>query len=117
MAYEKDALPVDDFIGEGVVDVDKSAKIDTNQVADAALIPADQVKPEDIGTLSLRYVDGVPQLVVSSGTAIPAGLTVVDAAGNAVAAYTAAPLKTAPTARVADGYITLEISDTIQMRP
>ncbi|MFI6471418.1 hypothetical protein ACIBL5_14365 [Streptomyces sp. NPDC050516] len=54
-----------------------------------ALIPTDQVNPEDIGALSLRYVDGVPQLSVSGGTVIPAGLPVVDGAGNAVAAYTA----------------------------
>ncbi|MFD4926178.1 hypothetical protein ACFWNE_33380 [Streptomyces goshikiensis] len=53
------------------------------------VIPASEVKPEDMGALSLRYVDGVPQLVVSGGTVIPAGLTVVDGAGNAVASYTA----------------------------
>ncbi|MGW8782589.1 hypothetical protein ACWGNM_31625 [Streptomyces sp. NPDC055796] len=62
---------------------------DSAQETDLGRIPADQVKPEDIGTLSLRYVDGQPQLVVSGGTVIPAGLTVVDGAGNAVAAYAA----------------------------
>ncbi|MGW2860844.1 hypothetical protein [Streptomyces sp. NPDC001205] len=79
MVYDKDTLPVDDFTGEGVVDVDKSA----------------EVKPEDIGALSLRYVDGQPQLVVSGGTMIPAGLTVVDASGNAVATYAAGPASAA----------------------
>lgn len=58
---------------------------------DAVLIPATEVKPEDVGTLSLRYVGNVPQLVVSGGTVIPAELTVMDASGNAVAAYAARP--------------------------
>ncbi|MFD7497972.1 hypothetical protein ACFV8T_37460 [Streptomyces sp. NPDC059832] len=53
------------------------------------LIPADQVNPDDIGALSLRYIDGQPQLVVSGGTVIQAGLTVVDGSGNPVGAYTA----------------------------
>ncbi|PYC67785.1 hypothetical protein C7C46_30030 [Streptomyces tateyamensis] len=39
----------------------------------------------------MRYVDGVPQLVVSGGTAIPAGLTVVDRSGSTIAAYSARP--------------------------
>ncbi|WKK23747.1 hypothetical protein QZH56_34495 [Streptomyces olivoreticuli] len=30
-----------------------------------ALIPADQVKPEDIGTLSIEYRDGRPVIIVS----------------------------------------------------
>ncbi|MEU3048819.1 hypothetical protein ABZ705_20310 [Streptomyces sp. NPDC006984] len=51
------------------------------------LIPVTEVKLEDVGTLRLRCVDGVPQLVVSGGTAIPASLTVVDGAGNAVGTY------------------------------
>ncbi|UQX04745.1 hypothetical protein [Streptomyces sp. RerS4] len=51
---------------------------------------ASEVTPEDIGTLSLRYVAGQPQLVVSGGTLIPAALPVIDGAGNTVAAYTAA---------------------------
>jgi hypothetical protein len=55
------------------------------------IIPAAEVKPEEVGTLSLRYVDGVAQLVVSGGTIVPAGLTVVDESGNPVAAYAAAP--------------------------
>ncbi|WP_328788782.1 hypothetical protein [Streptomyces sp. NBC_00273] len=56
------------------------------------IIPAGETKPEDLGTLSLRYVDGVPMLVVNGGTAVPAGLTVVDGAGNTVTTYvTSAP--------------------------
>lgn len=54
------------------------------------LIPAGQVKPEDIGTLSIEYRDGQPVIVVSSGTYIPAGLPVVDGSGNVVTTYTAA---------------------------
>ncbi|GAB7186793.1 hypothetical protein ATKI12_6624 [Kitasatospora sp. Ki12] len=56
------------------------------------LVPASEVKPEDLGSLSLRYVDGQPQLVVSGGTFIPAGLTVVNDSGTPVAAYAASPL-------------------------
>lgn len=61
----------------------------TPETTEPALIPADQVKPEGVGTLSLRYLDGVAQLVVSGGAVIPGGITVVDASGNAVAGYTA----------------------------
>ncbi|MFC8271144.1 hypothetical protein ACFUJR_01095 [Streptomyces sp. NPDC057271] len=53
------------------------------------VITAEEVKPEDVGTLSLRYVDGVAQLVVSGGAVVPATLAVVDGDGKAVAAYTA----------------------------
>ncbi|MFD8951942.1 hypothetical protein ACFV0B_24145 [Streptomyces xanthophaeus] len=51
------------------------------------VISADDVKPEDIGVLSVRYVDGAAQLVVTGGTALPAHLPVVDAQGAVVAAY------------------------------
>ncbi len=54
------------------------------------LIPTEQVKSEQVGSLSLRYVDGTPVLVVSGGTAIPAALTVVDASGAPVTVYGAA---------------------------
>ncbi|MFB7860603.1 hypothetical protein [Streptomyces sp. NPDC056069] len=54
-----------------------------------ALIPADQVKPEDIGTLSIEYRDGKPVLVISGGKYVPVGLTAVDGSGNAVDAHTA----------------------------
>jgi hypothetical protein len=49
-------------------------------------VPVTEIKP-DVGMLSLRYVDGVPQLVVSGGTTIPASLTVVDTLGTPVAKY------------------------------
>ncbi|MGW2016750.1 hypothetical protein [Streptomyces sp. NPDC001927] len=51
------------------------------------VIPADDLKPEEIGVLSVRYVDGAAQLVVTGGTALPAHLPVVDAQGTVVAAY------------------------------
>lgn len=98
MVLDKDTLPADDFIGEGVVEVDqfvsfKSAQIETgtDDVTDLGLIPATEAKPEDIGTLSLRYVDGQPRLVVSGGTVIPAVVPVVEGSRNTVAAYTAKP--------------------------
>ncbi|GHD80108.1 hypothetical protein ACFQL8_36070 [Streptomyces goshikiensis] len=61
----------------------------TPETPQPALIPADQVKPEDIGTLSIEYRDGQPVIVVSGGTVIPAGLKVVGSSGTAVASYTA----------------------------
>ncbi|MFF4331135.1 hypothetical protein ACFYZT_32100 [Streptomyces sp. NPDC001591] len=63
----------------------------TPEAAEPALIPAEGVNPEDIGTLSLRYVDGQPVIVVSGGTYIPAGLKVVDGSGTLGAIYTASP--------------------------
>ncbi|MFD3788815.1 hypothetical protein [Streptomyces cyaneofuscatus] len=65
-----------------------------------------EVKPEDIGALSLRYVDGVAQLAVSGGTAIPAGLRVVDGSGNAVAVYTAGAITPlAKSSRYEGGFV------------
>ncbi|MFB7860604.1 hypothetical protein [Streptomyces sp. NPDC056069] len=64
----------------------------TPQTTEPAPIPADQVKPEDIGTLSIEYRDGQPVIVVSGGKYIPAGLTVVDAGGHAVGLFSAGPL-------------------------
>ncbi|MGW2539415.1 tyrosinase family protein [Kitasatospora sp. NPDC001574] len=42
------------------------------------LIPADQVKPEDISTLSIEYRNGQPVIVVRGGQYIPTRLPVVD---------------------------------------
>ena len=76
-----------------------------NTASDATkLIPASEVKPEDITTLSLRHVDGVPQLVVSGGKVIPAELTVVDASGKAVATYTAGAATQARLLGSRDGF-------------
>ncbi|MFE7268252.1 hypothetical protein ACFU9B_40660 [Streptomyces sp. NPDC057592] len=54
----------------------------TPEATGPALTPAGQVKPEDIGTLSIEYRDGQPVIVVSGGTAIPEKISVVDASGN-----------------------------------
>lgn len=55
---------------------------------EGALIPAAEIKPEAIGALSVRYVDGQPVLVVNGGTVLPAELPVVNAQGTQVATYT-----------------------------
>ncbi|MFF4225896.1 hypothetical protein ACFYZH_23955 [Streptomyces abikoensis] len=62
----------------------------TPEATEPALIPADQVKPEDIGKLSIEYRDGKPVIVVSGGTYSPAALAVVDGSGKPVARYAAA---------------------------
>ncbi|MFJ6696694.1 hypothetical protein ACIQM4_11530 [Streptomyces sp. NPDC091272] len=73
----------------------------TPETSDVTLLPVDEVKPEDIGSLSLRYVDGTATLVVSGGKALPAELPVVDGQGNPVAIFTGGPLKIALKARSA----------------
>ncbi|MFE4337427.1 hypothetical protein ACFRQM_51615 [Streptomyces sp. NPDC056831] len=72
----------------------------TPEATEPVLIPADRVKPEDIGTLSIEYRDGQPVITVSSGTAIPPKVTVVDEQGNPVALYSAEGI-TEPQARAA----------------
>ncbi|MER5809050.1 hypothetical protein ABT143_12770 [Streptomyces sp. NPDC002033] len=42
------------------------------------LIPADQVKPEDIATLSIEYRGGRPVIVANGGKYVPARIAVVD---------------------------------------
>ncbi|MCX5077938.1 hypothetical protein ACWGCI_16215 [Streptomyces sp. NPDC054949] len=79
------------------------------EAAPFEIIDVTEVKPEDVGTLSLRYVDGTPVLVVSGGTAFPAGITLVDGSGNAVAVYTAGPLTQTRT-----GSIDLLMAGSIQ---
>ncbi|MFD7630514.1 hypothetical protein ACFV7Q_31600 [Streptomyces sp. NPDC059851] len=63
----------------------------TPPAAEPELIPADQVKPEDIGTLSIEYRDGQPVIVVSGGSVIPARLTVVNASGSPAVRFWARP--------------------------
>jgi hypothetical protein len=62
----------------------------TPEVTDLGLIPATEVNPDDVGTLSLTYTDGVPVLTLTGGTVAPAAIAVIDDSGNTVAAYTAA---------------------------
>ena len=61
------------------------------EATEVPIIPPSDVKPEDVGTLSLRYVDGVPTVVITGGTAIPQSLAATDGAGNLIATYTATP--------------------------
>ncbi|MFI6170406.1 hypothetical protein ACIBCN_26740 [Nocardia sp. NPDC051052] len=49
-------------------------------------------EPEEVAMLSLRYVDGVPTLVVSGGTVAPAAIIAVDSSGTPVALYTGGPV-------------------------
>ncbi|MFI7240266.1 hypothetical protein [Streptomyces cyaneofuscatus] len=80
----------------------------SSETTDVPLISESEIKPEDIGSLSLRYADGVPVLVVSGGTVIPAGLTVVDASGDVVGAYSAEPVRKTRTyaslSQIEDGF-------------
>ncbi|MFD8440485.1 hypothetical protein ACFV2I_36220 [Streptomyces microflavus] len=51
-------------------------------------IPMTEIRSQEVGTFSVRYVDGRPQLVVTGGTVIPPVLTVLDGSGSVVAEYT-----------------------------
>ncbi|MER5907863.1 hypothetical protein ABT150_49000 [Streptomyces mirabilis] len=50
-------------------------------------IPAAEVKPEDVGKLTLAYKDGQPVLTVRGGRFIPGGIPVLDESGKRVASY------------------------------
>ncbi|MFD9594914.1 hypothetical protein ACFWA9_19470 [Kitasatospora sp. NPDC059973] len=50
--------------------------------AEPTLVPADQVKPEDIAALSIEYRGSQPVIVARGGKYIPAGLPVEDESGN-----------------------------------
>ncbi|MER5904295.1 hypothetical protein ABT150_30045 [Streptomyces mirabilis] len=63
----------------------------TPETTEPVRIPADQVKPEDRGTLSIEYRDGRPVIVVSGGTLSPADIAVVTADGEVKIAYSARP--------------------------
>ncbi|MFI6956431.1 hypothetical protein ACIBJI_23515 [Nocardia sp. NPDC050408] len=53
------------------------------------VVPATEVALEDVGALSVRYTDGVPELVLTGGRVVPTLLPVTDGAGNLLATYTA----------------------------
>ncbi|MFB6878859.1 hypothetical protein [Streptomyces sp. NPDC056323] len=59
----------------------------TPETTEPAPIPADQVKPEDIGKMAIEYRDGQPVIVVSGGKYIPETLTAVAASGSEAATY------------------------------
>ncbi|MFE9368153.1 hypothetical protein ACFYNN_36585 [Streptomyces sp. NPDC006978] len=72
------------------------------QEAPFEVIDVSEVKPEDVGTLSLRYVDGAPQLVLTGGTVFPTTLQLVNGSGNVLGAYTANPAQPETRARSAN---------------
>lgn len=55
------------------------------------LIPASDVKPQDIGTLSIEYRDGKPVILVSGGRFVPAHVAVATPDGETDIAFSAAP--------------------------
>ncbi|MFI6041832.1 hypothetical protein ACIA8C_09370 [Nocardia sp. NPDC051321] len=69
----------------------------TPENTESSEIPATEIeiKPENVAMLSLRYVDGVPTLVVSGGTVAPAAIMAVDSSGTPVALYTGGPVTAA----------------------
>ncbi|MFF2902696.1 hypothetical protein [Streptomyces sp. NPDC057966] len=62
--------------------------------------PASEAESEKVGTLTLRYKDGVPVLTVTGGNVVPTGLAITDEAGNAVGLYTAWRVKAAVSSRM-----------------
>ncbi|MFC8625690.1 hypothetical protein [Streptomyces anulatus] len=80
-------------------------KVQLPGTAESSVVPAPEVKPEEVATLVLTYVDGRPVITPSGGPALPASLTIVDESGQPVAAYTAAPLATARTLNSGDVFI------------
>ncbi|MFE7524612.1 hypothetical protein ACFU7Y_02700 [Kitasatospora sp. NPDC057542] len=50
-------------------------------------VPASEVKPEDVGTLTLEYKDGQPVLTVRRGPFVPSSIPVLDESGTHVANY------------------------------
>ncbi len=62
-----------------------------SEESNSALIPAEDVKPEDVATLTLKYQkDGSPLLVATGGRCIPAALPITDDEGNHLSHYAAA---------------------------
>ncbi|MFI5782831.1 hypothetical protein [Nocardia sp. NPDC051570] len=44
----------------------------TPETTDLGVIPVSEIKPEDVGTLTLTYTDGAPSSTISGGTVVPA---------------------------------------------
>lgn len=66
----------------------------TPEATAPVVVPASEVKPKDIGTLSIEYRDGRPVIVVSGGPFLPAHLPVVHDTLQTTARYTAAAADT-----------------------
>ncbi|MFD9354647.1 hypothetical protein [Streptomyces sp. NPDC060031] len=60
------------------------------ETADNLIIPSEVTEAEN-ATLALEEKDGTYALKATGGPTVPASIRVVDAAGNAVATYTAGP--------------------------
>ncbi|MFI1942779.1 hypothetical protein ACH46F_02865 [Streptomyces virginiae] len=58
-------------------------------------VPPAEIPAQDIGTLSIRYIGAVPQIVVTGGHIVPSSLTVVDGSGTVLAAYAGRPASAA----------------------
>src|SRR5689334_17105876 len=61
--------------------------------SEVTVLPAEEVKPEDVSTLALHYRDGTPVLVGVGGDSFPAVIQLVDGNGNILGAYTANPVQ------------------------
>ncbi|MFE1790983.1 hypothetical protein ACFW7J_21785 [Streptomyces sp. NPDC059525] len=72
------------------------------EIPSMTVLSAEDVKPEDIGILSLHYVEGVAQLVVSGGTVLPDHLQVVTPEGATVATFIPVPTEAARNLIVQD---------------
>ncbi|MFD9651741.1 hypothetical protein [Streptomyces mirabilis] len=83
--------------------------------ASGSTAAASTVRPEDVATLALEYRDGQPVIVVSGGTAIPAGIKMVDASGKPITVDTAVqPRNSYGSFHTGDSYIVL---NTYKPRP
>ncbi|WP_327255826.1 hypothetical protein [Streptomyces sp. NBC_01244] len=71
--------------GIPVTEIEPDSEIGLTQV------PAAEVAAEDVGTLSIRYIGTVPQLVVTGGNVVPSLITVVDGSGTVLAEYAGRP--------------------------
>ncbi|MFD9607301.1 hypothetical protein [Streptomyces sp. NPDC059970] len=71
-------------------------------------IPADQAKPEHIGTLSIEYRNCRPVITVSGGTYVPQNLPVLNEAGNPAAVYAAGPIPQPQTRSAGDHTLVYE---------
>ena len=102
----------------GIGHPEPAQNTDAAPLTDIGEIPATQPVPDLPGTLSLRYQDGVPMLVVNGSNAVPETLVVVDGTGIAVAAYTAGPPPVRARVRQLDISIpSYKIDDVIQSAP
>lgn len=75
------------------------------------LLDPETLKPEaKRATLSLNHVDGVPQLVMSGGNAIPKNLQVVDDSGIVVARFAVIPGPAAIQSEIDEDMIILDVT-------